>query len=116
MVILDLHHSGVDSTAIARKVRVDRKIVRKYTARRVEVPTYGSRQPRERLLDPHIEYLQTRLDAYPGLSAQRLARELCHRGYNGGYSKVCDMARSMRPAGSGNPNAVHFETPRGQQA
>lgn len=34
------------------------------------------RQPRERLLDPHLEDLRLRLQSYPGLSAQRLAREI----------------------------------------
>ncbi len=75
MMILDLHRQGVNIAAIARQVGVDRKTVRKYIARGVEVPTYGPRQPRERLLDPHIEYLRARLDAYPGLSAQLLERK-----------------------------------------
>ena len=116
MMILDLHRQGVKIAVIARQVGVDRKTVRKYIARGVEVPTYGPRQPRERLLDPHIDYLRARLEAYPGLSAQRLARELGERGYTGGYSTVRDTVRSMRPAGGGRPYAVRVETPPGQQA
>ena len=111
MMILDLHRQGVKIAAIARQVGIDRKTVRKYIGRGIEVPTYGPRQPRERLLDPHLEYLRARLEAYPGLSAQRLAREIGERGYTGGYSTVCDMVRSMRPAGGGKPYAVRFETP-----
>ena len=90
MMILDLHRQGVKIAVIARQLGVDRKTVRKYIARGVEVPTYGPRQPRERLLDPHIDYLRARLEAYPGLSAQRLARELGDRGFRGGYSTVGD--------------------------
>lgn len=41
MMILDLHRQGVNIATIARKVGVDRKTVRKYIARGVEVPTYG---------------------------------------------------------------------------
>lgn len=41
MMILDLHRQGVNIAAIARQVGVDRKTVRKYIARGVEVPTYG---------------------------------------------------------------------------
>ena len=84
MMILDLHRQGVKIAVMARQLGVDRKTVRKYIARGVEVPTYGPRQPRDRLLDPHIDYLRARLEAYHGLSAQRLARELGERGYTGG--------------------------------
>ena len=51
-------------TTIARQVGIDRKTVRKYIGRGIEVPTYRPRQPRERLLDPHLEYLRARLEAY----------------------------------------------------
>ena len=116
MMILELHRQGVKIAAIARQVGIDRKTVRKYIGRGIEVPTYGPRQPRERLLDPHVEYLRARLDAYPGLSAQRLAREISERGYTGSYSTVRDTVRTMRPVGGGRAYAVRFETPPGQQA
>lgn len=116
MMILDLHRQGLKVAVIARQVGVDRKTVRKYIARGVEVPTYGPRQPRERMLDPWLDYLKARLDAYPGLSARRLLREIGERGYPGGYSTVRDTVRALRPAGGGRPFAVRFETPPGQQA
>ena len=112
MMILDLHRQGLKVAVIARQVGVDRKTVRKYIVRGLEVPTYGPRQPRDRVLDPWLEYLKARLEAYPGLSAQRLLREISERGYTGGYSTV----RVLRPAGGGSPFAVRFETPPGQQA
>ena len=116
IMILDLHHQGLKVAAIARQVGIDRKTVRKYIARGIEVPTYGPRQPRDRLLDPWMDYLSARLEAYPGLSARRLLREICERGYTGGYSTVRDTVRALRPAGGGSSFAVRFETPPGQQA
>lgn len=116
IMILDLHRQGLKVAAIARQVGIDRKTVRKYIARGIEVPTYGPRQPRDRLLDPWMDYLEARLEAYPGLSARRLLREISERGYTGGYSTVRDMVRILRPAGGGSPFAVRFETPPGQQA
>jgi transposase len=116
IMILDLHRQGLKVAVIARQVGVDRKTVRKYIARGLEVPTYGPRQPRDRLLDPWMDYLRARLEAYPGLSARRLLREICERGYTGGYSTVRDTVRALRPAGGGSPFAVRFETPPGQQA
>lgn len=116
MMILDLHRQGLKVAMIARQVGMDRKTVRKYIAQGLEVPTYGPRQPRDRLLDPWLDYLKARLDAYPGLSAQRLLREISERGYAGGYSTVRDTVRAMRPAGGGSSFAVRFETPPGQQA
>lgn len=116
IMILDLHRQGLKVAAIARQVGIDRKTVRKYIARGIEVPTYGPRQPRDRLLDPWMDYLEARLEAYPGLSARRLLREISERGYTGGYSTVRDMVRMLRPAGGGSPFAVRFETPPGQQA
>lgn len=116
MMILDLHRQGLKVAVIARQVGIDRKTVRKYIERGVEVPTYGPRQPRDRLLDPWTDYLRARLEAYPGLSAQRLMREISERGYPGGYSTVRDTVRALRPVGGGGRFAVRFETPPGQQA
>lgn len=116
MMILDLHRQGLKVAVIARQVGVDRKTVRKYIARGLEVPTYGPRQPRDRVLDPWADYLKARLEAYPGLSAQRLLREIRERGYTGGYSTVRDSVRTLRPAGGGSSFAVRFETPPGHQA
>jgi len=41
---------------------------------------YGPRQPRKRLVDGHMDYLKKRLEAFPGLTAQRLMREVKDRG------------------------------------
>lgn len=116
IMILDLHRQGLKISMIARQLGIDRKTVRKYLARDVGIPAYGPRQPRKRLIDGHVDYLKQRLDAYPGLTAQRLMREIGERGYKGGYSTVRDVVRELRPPGSGRGFAVRFETPPGHQA
>lgn len=116
MMILDLHRQGLKVAAIARQVGVDRKTVRKYIARGLEPPRYGPRQPRSRAIDKHVAYLRARLAEYPGLTAQRLHREIAGLGYAGGYSMVRDEVRALRPAGGGKGYAVRFETLPGEQA
>lgn len=46
VVILDLHRQGLSVSAIARRVGIDRKTVRKYIERGLEPPLYRPRQPR----------------------------------------------------------------------
>ena len=116
MMILDLHRQGLKVAAIARQVGIDRKTVRKYIVRGLEPPSYGPRQPRPRAIDDHVAYLRARLELYPGLTAQRLLREIAERGYPGGYSMVRDEVRMLRPAGGGKGFAVRFETQPGEQA
>jgi len=115
MMILDLHRQGLKVAAIARQVGVDRKTVRKYLANGLEPPSYGPRQSRERPIEPHLSYLKARLEAYPGLTAQRLLREISERGYVGSYSAVRDEVRRLRPSGTSH-YAVRFETAPGDQA
>ncbi|MGI4942987.1 MAG: helix-turn-helix domain-containing protein, partial [Janthinobacterium lividum] len=45
VVILDLHRQGLSVSAIARRVGIDRKTVRKYIERGLEPPLYQPRQP-----------------------------------------------------------------------
>ena len=48
VMILDLHRQWLSVSAIARRVGIDRKTVRKYIERGLEPPTYGARAGRER--------------------------------------------------------------------
>jgi transposase len=114
-MILDPHRQGLSVSAIARRVGIDRKTVRKYIERGLEPPSYGPRQPRARRLEPFEAYLQQRVVAYPGLTASRLLREIKEHGYGGGYTAVTDFLREVRPAPV-PPFEVRFETPPGEQA
>jgi transposase len=76
---------------------------------------YGPRKPRPRLIDPFVPYLRERVTAYPGLTGQRLWRELRDRGYAGGYTAITDLLRELRPTHL-PAFEVRFETPPGDQA
>jgi len=80
VMILDFHRQGLSVSAIARELGIDRKTVRRTIARGLEPPVYGPRKPRPRLIDPFVPYLRERVTAYPGLTGQRLWRELRDRG------------------------------------
>ena len=116
VMILDLHRQGLSVSAIARQLGIDRKTVRKYLARGLEVPVYGPRQPRPRRIDPFVSYLRERVEAWPGLTGRRLFRELKELGYRGGYTAVTDALRDLRPPAAPAPAfEVRFETPPGDQ-
>jgi transposase len=56
VLIHDLKRQGLTVSAIARKVGLDRKTVRRHLARGMEPPVYGSRPPRPRELAPYEAY------------------------------------------------------------
>jgi transposase len=115
VMILDLYRQGLSVSAIARDLDLDRKTVRRCIARGLELPLYGPRKPRPRLIDPFLTYLRDRTAAYPGLTGRRLWRELRELGYAGGYTAVTDLLREIRPAPL-PAFEVRFETPPGAQA
>jgi transposase len=114
-MILELHRQGVGVSAIARRVDLDRKTVRRYIAQGLEPPAYGPRQPRVSLLRAFEPYLRERLAAFPQLTGRRLHRELRELGYSGGYTILTDLLREIRP-GEVSPFEIRFETPPGRQA
>jgi transposase len=114
-MILELHRQGLSPSAIARQLGIDRKTVRKYIALGLEPPSYGPRTPRPKCTDNFLAYLRERLDAYPGLTAVRLWRELGERGFTGGYTTVKRAVQELRPD-QVQSFEVRFETPPGLQA
>jgi transposase len=74
-MILELHRQGVSVSAIARRVGLDRKTVRRYIAQGLEPPAYGPRQPRVTLLQAFEPFLRQRLAAFPQLTGRRLPRD-----------------------------------------
>jgi transposase len=115
VMILELHRQGVSVSAIARRMGLDRKTVRRYIAQGLEPPAYGPRQPRISQLQAFEPYLRQRLAAFPQLTGRRLHRELRDLGYTGGYTILTDLLREVRPV-EVLPFEVRFETPPGRQA
>ena len=97
VLIHDLKRQGLSLSAIARQTRLDRKTVRKYLDRGLEVPVYGPRDPRPHVLEPCEGYLSEKIRNCPGLSGRRLFREITAPGYTGGYTAVTDYLRTLRP-------------------
>jgi transposase len=114
-MILDLHRQGITVSAIARRVGLDRKTVRRYIARGLEPPVYGPRKPRTTQLRQFERYLRERIAAFPQLTGRRLHRELRDLGYTGGYTILTEFLRDIRPAPAPEFE-VRFETPPGRQA
>lgn len=111
----ELYRQGLTIQAIAERLGLDRKTVRKYVQRGLEPPIYRPRQRRAGILAHYQDYLQARVSEYPELSGRRLLRELRERGYAGGYTTVTDYLRHLRPPRE-HGYEHRFETAPGQQA
>jgi transposase len=114
VLIHDLKRQGLTVSAIARKVGLDRKTVRRHLARGMEPPVYGPRAPRPRQLAPYEAYLRERIAAWPELTGKRLLREIRGLGYQGCYSVLTDFLREARPP-KPRPFERRFETAPGRQ-
>src|SRR4051812_28259775 len=114
VLIHDLKRQGLSVSAIARKVGLDRKTVRRHLARGLEPPIYGPRPPRPRQLTPYEGYLRERITAWPELTGKRLLREIRELGYAGCYSVLTDFLREARPR-KPRPFERRFETAPGRQ-
>jgi transposase len=114
VLIHDLKRQGLSVSAIARQLGLDRKTVRRHLERGLEAPTYGPRAPQPTLIECYEDYLAARVAAYPELSGKRLLREIREMGYAGGYTRLTDFLREVRP-----PRRPvferRFETPPGRQ-
>jgi transposase len=110
-----LKEQGLTVSAIARHTGLDRKTVRKYLKQGLCAPSYGPRAPRPQRLDPYRDYIRQRLEALPQLRATRLLREIRALGYEGGYTRLTDYVREIRPP---HPHGFEhrFETAPGEQA
>jgi transposase len=93
VLIHDLKRQGLSVSAIARKVGLDRKTVRRHLARGLAPPVYGPRSPRPCQLAPYEAYLRERIAAWPELTGKRLLREIRELGYPGCYSVLTDFLR-----------------------
>jgi transposase len=115
MTILELHRQGLSISAIAARLNMDRKTVRKYIKNGVQAPRYGPRAPRPCVVDSFVHYVTERVREYPELSIERVFREVQAMGYIGGRTALGDLIREVRPPKQ-RGFEVRFETPAGAQA
>jgi transposase len=121
MLLRHYLEQGKTKSALARELGVSRDTIHRWVRAGDldrdldDIPVqYGPRRPVPTKLDPYKAILQTRLTAFPALSAVRLFEEIRAAGYTGGYSQLKEAVRQLRPVPP--PEAVvRFETPAGRQ-
>src|SRR5690606_8554052 len=113
---------GLSKSALARKLGISRDTIYRWIRNGEldrdldhEGVRYRTRPPVPHKLDPYKPMILARLAAYPKLSAIRLFEEVRAAGYPGGYTRLRDYVREVRPRPLPEP-AVRFETPSAQQA
>ena len=100
-------------TDIARRLRVDRKTVRRAVqSERLPVVVRVRKQPT--VLTPYTGYVAERLKAYPRLPATVLVQELQKQGYPGSLRILQDYLKGIR--GKTREVFLRIETPPGEQA
>lgn len=113
---------GRSKSALARQLGVSRDTIHRWIRNGdidrdlADLPVqYGPRRAVPTKLDAYTPIIETRLTAYPELSAVRLLEEIRAAGYTGGYTQLKELVRRLRPVTPPAP-AVRFETPAGRQA
>ena len=112
---------GVSKAELSRRFGISRRTIHAWIESGQldrDLSSGGSRySPRPRVahkLDPYKELIEVRLEEFPKLSAKRLFDEVRAAGYDGGYSRVRDFVREVRPRAP-QEAPVRFETPAGHQ-
>ena len=113
---------GASKSALARKLGISRDTIHRWIRsgdldRDLETTAvrYGPRRPVPTKLDAYKAIIETRLAAYPALSAVRLLAEIRPAGYDGSYTQLKAWVRQIRPTPPPEP-VIRFETPAGRQA
>lgn len=122
MLLKHYLEQGATKSALARQFGVSRDTIHRWIRagdldRDVETMAvgYGPRPPVVTKLDRYKAIIETRLAAFPELSAVRLFDEIRAAGYAGRYTQVKVFVRGHRPTPMPAP-VVRFETAPGRQA
>lgn len=95
--VMRLHYlEGLSIRAIAKRLHLSRKTVRKYLGQ-VESAPIVQKVPRQSLLDAYHQMVQTWLVDAPELKAPQILERLREHGYSGGLTIVRDLVRRLRP-------------------
>jgi transposase len=112
---------GLSKAAITRELGISERTIRRWVAAGEldrdlgEPPACGPRADRPTKLDPYRDLIAARIEAWPKLSARRIVEEIRSLGYEGGYSQLCELVKTLRPREPEAPS-VRFETAPGHQA
>lgn len=113
---------GTSKSALARTLGVHRDTIHRWIRDGEldrdldgEPVRYGPRRPVPTKLDAYKAIIETRLAAYPALSAVRLLAEIRAAGFEGSYTQLKAFVRHVRPTPPPEP-VIRFETPAGRQA
>ena len=121
MLLRHYLEQGTSKSALARTLGVHRDTIHRWIRdgdldRDLDATPvrYGPRRAVPTKLDAYKAIIETRLAAYPQLSAVRLLAEIRAAGYAGSYTQLKDFVRQVRPAPPAEP-VIRFETPAGRQ-
>jgi len=121
MLLKHYLEQGLSKAELARHFRVSRRTIYYWIATGqldhqpgADALGYSPRPRAPHKLDPFKAIINARLEAYPKLTAQRLFEEVRAAGYVGGYSRLSDYVRLVRPRQPVDP-VVRYETPAGRQ-
>ena len=121
MLLRHFLERGVSKAELSRRFGVSRRTIHRWieSGQLDRDLTSGAARysPRSRAphkLDPYKELIGVRLAEFPKLSAKRLFDEVRAAGCDGGYSRVRDYVREVRPR-EPMEAPVRFETPPGHQ-
>src|SRR5262247_1206150 len=96
--VMRLHYlEGLSLRAIARRLRLSRRTVRRHLGR-MPVRPQASTEPRPSLLARFDAKIRELLDATPELRAPQILERLRPLGYTGGISILRDRIKKLRPA------------------
>jgi transposase len=111
--IVRLKEQGLSKRAIAKRLGISRTTVSKYWAESTnpDKPRYARRP---QLIDSYRDYITSRLDEYPELSAYRLYKEIKEKGFQGSDRTVRRYVQSLRPPK--HREYKPYETLPGEQA
>jgi transposase len=122
MLLRHYLEQGASKSALARQLGVSRDTIHRWIRDGeldrdfdTEPVRYGPRRPAPTKLDAYKPIIETRLAAYPALSAVRLLAEVRAAGFTGSYTQLKAFVRRVRPTPPTEP-VIRFETPAGRQA
>jgi transposase len=122
MLLRHYLEQGASKSALARQLGISRDTIHRWIRsgdldRDLETTPvrYGPRRPAPTKLDAYKALIETRLAAYPELSAVRLLAEIRAAGFAGSYTQLKAFVRQVRPTPTPEP-VTRFETPAGRQA